>query len=293
MRNVVVMSGKGGTGKTTITATLASCADTPLVVADCDVDAANLHLLLRPENDREQRFMAGAVPSFDSRGCSLCGICVSACVYHAITLRHGQYQVDMASCEGCGVCANICQDHLITMTPRMTGYTYEGRSRFHQPMVHARLCIGQENSGKLVTRVRQLATETALATGIDTVLVDGPPGLGCPAIAAMTGADMLLFVAEAGAAGAHDLARLLDLRRRFGIPAACVINKADLDDVSRADIRTRCACEGIPVIAEFPWSPVFPESLRQGRTLAEIGDTGMENVFREMWTVLRKNGAVA
>jgi MinD superfamily P-loop ATPase len=293
MKQIVVMSGKGGTGKTTITAALASCADTPVVVADCDVDAANLHLLLRPEVEAEQRFMAGSLPAFDSRGCSLCGICMSACVYHAISLKHGQYQVDIAACEGCGVCAHICPDHLISMTPRMTGYTLEGRSRFNQPMVHAHLCIGQENSGKLVTRVRQIAVETARAEGIETILIDGPPGLGCPAIAAMSGADMLLLIAEAGAAGAHDVARLLDLRARFGMPAACVINKADLDDISRTDIRERCAREAIPVLAEFPWSPLFPESLRQGRTLTEIGDEGLLHILNGMWSILQNNGATS
>ncbi|HOJ04966.1 MAG TPA: 4Fe-4S binding protein [Bacteroidota bacterium] len=293
MKRIVVMSGKGGTGKTTFTAALAAIAPLPIVLADCDVDAANLHLLLRPVAAQQQRFLAGALPVFDSRSCSHCGMCASACVFEAITLRHGQYAVDAAACEGCGICARVCPDGCISMTQRLTGHTIEAVSRFGQPMVYAQLCVGQENSGKLVTRVRQLTDERARSEGVDFVLVDGPPGLGCPAIAAMSGVDALLLLAEAGAAGAHDLARMIELRARFGMPAACIVNKADLDAVSRAGILERCEREEIPVLAEFPWSPLFPESLRQGRTLTEMPEAPFRASLDFIWTSLLNHGVTS
>lgn len=291
MKEIVIMSGKGGTGKTTFTAALGQLAGDRAVVADCDVDAANLHLLLRPQQRSEQRFVGGMLPMIDARGCSLCGLCANACAWSAIQYRDGLFVVDHLSCEGCGICSHVCPEGRITMHPRVTGMSYVSESRFGQTMVHADLGIGQENSGKLVAQVKQQATTLAAEEHREFVLVDGPPGIGCPAISALSGATEVLLVTEATRAGQHDLGRMLELLRHFGLKASCIINKANLDDEVRDDIRRLCADADVPVLEEFAWSDVFPESLRQGRTLLEMGDESITNALRRVWEHYQRNGA--
>jgi len=286
MKEIAVVSGKGGTGKTTVTAALAQLAGADAVVADCDVDAANLHLLLRPEPLSEERFYGSSLPMFDARQCTLCGLCESACAWDALHIRNGQYEVDTAACEGCGVCAHVCPGGFITMTPRLTGHWYTSRSRFDQPMVQARLGTGQENSGKLVTRVRTEAVACADRFNAGWVLIDGPPGLGCPAIAAISGTIAVLLVTEATRAGVHDLARMITLVEHFRIPAYCVINKADCSQQARDDIRSHCSEHAIPVLAEFPFSSVFPASLHEGRTLLEMQDEGITAQMEHIWNAI-------
>lgn len=283
MKRIVVMSGKGGTGKTTITAALSHCAGTDAIIADCDVDASNLHLLLRPEIEKEERFAGGQLPMFDSRSCTLCGMCADACAWSAIVLRNGQYEVDASACEGCGVCAHVCPHGYITMTPRVTGMMYTSRSRFRQSMHHARLGIGQENSGKLVMNVASEAMASAERQRKEFMLIDGPPGIGCPAIAALTAASDVLIVTEATHSALHDLRRLIELITQLSLPAACIINKADLDRETANDIHRLCAERDIPVLAEFPWSEDFPESLRQGRTLLELGNPQLQERIETIW----------
>ncbi|MBR9978306.1 MAG: ATP-binding protein [Bacteroidetes bacterium] len=283
MRRIVVMSGKGGTGKTTITAALSHCAGTEAVIADCDVDASNLHLLLRPDVGKEERFMGGWLPMFDSRSCTLCGMCADACAWSAIILRNGQYEVDPGLCEGCGVCAHVCPDGYITMTPRVTGMLFASRSRFRQSMYHARLGIGQENSGKLVAKVASEAMAAAERERKEFLLIDGPPGIGCPAIAALTAATEVLIVTEATHSALHDLCRLIELIAQLSLPAACIINKADLDRETANDIHRLCAERCIPVLAAFPWSEDFPESLRQGRTLLELCNPQWQERIGTIW----------
>ncbi len=290
MKQIILLSGKGGTGKTTITAALGMLAGKDAVMADCDVDASNLHLLLRPKIRRETEFSGGRVPMFDTRACRQCGMCAAACVYDAIVMRNGQYEVDEAACEGCAVCSHVCPDGYITMMPRVTGRWFVSRSRFHQHMVHARLGIGQENSGKLVTQVRNQATEIAAKERVPYVIVDGPPGVGCPAIASVSGASEVLLVTEATRAGQHDLARLIELLEHFGLSGSCIINKADLDGGVSREIRRLCEDHHISVVAELPWSDVFPESLREARTLIEMEDIELTAQIEKIWKHLSTNG---
>ena len=290
MKQIILLSGKGGTGKTTITAALGMLAGKDAVMADCDVDASNLHLLLRPKTRKETAFSGGRVPMFDARACTQCGMCAAACVYDAIALRNGQYEVDEAACEGCAVCSHVCPDGYITMMPRVTGRCFVSRSRFQQHMVHARLGIGQENSGRLVTQVRTQATEIAANNHVPYVIVDGPPGVGCPAIASVSGASEVLLVTEATRAGCHDLARLIELLEHFGLPGVCIINKADLDARVSREIRRLCEDHHISVIAELPWSDVFPESLREARTLIEMQDAELTEQLEQIWKHLSTNG---
>jgi len=293
MKQIVVMSGKGGTGKTTITAALAMLAGTDAVVADCDVDASNLHLLLHPHVRKETEFSGSRLPMFDSRACTNCGLCATACVYDAIVLRNGQYQVDETACEGCAVCSHVCPFGYITMMPRITGRCFVSRSRFGQHMVHARLGVGQENSGKLVARVKTEAVETAVHDHVPFVLIDGPPGLGCPAIASVSGASEVLLVTEATRAGRHDLTRLIELLEHFALPASCVINKADLDRSEAGEIRRLCHDHDIPILAELPWTELFPSSLREGKTLIEMSDDAIRGQVRNIWESVSTNGVHA
>mgnify|MGYP001248744662 CR=1 FL=1 len=290
MKQIVVMSGKGGTGKTTITAALGQLAGDRAAIADCDVDASNLPMLLRPVVQSEERFRGGELPMFDSRGCSMCGLCASACAWDAIVIRNGRYSVDETACEGCGICSHVCPEDHITMLPRVTGVAYNSQTRFDQPMAHARLNIGQENSGKLVTKTKTVAVALAESEEKQWLIVDGPPGIGCPAIAALSGASVVLIVTEATRAGLHDLQRLVELLQKFAVPAVCLINKHDLDLGIRGDIRRSCETWGIPVIAELPWSDLFPESLRQGNTLIEMNDPDISTVLSNVWQYFTTQG---
>ncbi|MCB2203869.1 P-loop NTPase [bacterium] len=291
MKQIVIMSGKGGTGKTTISAALAQMAGSDVVVADCDVDAANLHLLLKPVEVETERFFGGSEPLVDTRGCSQCGMCVSACAWNAIRYDDHSVVIDPYACEGCGICSHVCMDGHISMHPRVTGTFSKARTRFGQLMSHANLFAGQENSGKLVAQVRKQAVSIAEEQGSDCVLIDGPPGIGCPAISAVSGATHVLVVTEATQAGVHDMTRLVALLERFELDMLCVINKTDLDPTTRNEIHALCRNRDIPVIAEFPWSDAFPEMLRQGKTLLESEDEEVINSIEEIWNHFETVGA--
>ena len=227
---------------------------------------------------------------FDSRSCSMCGLCSGACAWDAIVIRNGRYAVNESACEGCGICSHVCPEHHITMMPRVTGVAYNSRTRFDQQMAHARLYIGQEKSGKLVTRTKTNAAALAESEMKSWLLVDGPPGIGCPAIAALSGASVVLIVTESTQAGLHDLQRLVELLQKSASPAVCVINKCDLDDRIRTDIHRFCKTHGIPVLAELPWSDLFPESLREGKTLLEMADPGITAAIDSVWKYLTSKG---
>lgn len=232
MREIVVISGKGGTGKTSLTASFAVLADRP-VVADCDVDAADLHLVLSPTVVERHEFRSGHQAVIREAECLGCGICLDDCRFEAVR-RHvtagGRvtYSVDPTACEGCGVCVRFCPEHAIDFPERRSGEWMVSATRCG-PMVHARLATAAGNSGKLVSTVRQEARRIAGEKGRPLVLVDGPPGVGCPVIASVTGASLVLAVTEPTVSGEHDLERVLSLARHFDVPAAVCVNKWDLD----------------------------------------------------------------
>jgi MinD superfamily P-loop ATPase len=263
MKQLVIASGKGGTGKTTVAAVLARLAG-PAVTADCDVDAANLALLLSGEERVRRPFYAGLKAEVDPELCIACMLCISACRFGAITLGEGlTAEVDPISCEGCGVCRSLCPSEAVTLRSNLAG-SLMVRDTDTGPLVHARLGIAQDNSGKLVAEVREVARAEALAKGLELVLIDGPPGIGCPVHAAITGVDLLLAVTEPTPSGVHDLKRLLALAHGFRLPTAVLINKADLSESYAREVEGLALRGGASLLGRLPFEPQLPGLLAQG-----------------------------
>lgn len=264
MKEVVVISGKGGTGKTSITAALANLWDRP-VIADCDVDAADLHLLLDPDIKKRYPFISGIEPVLDKDICTECGQCREVCVYDAID---DGYSINRLNCEGCGVCFHFCPVQAIQLQDRECGEWYVSDTRFG-PMVHARLGIAEENSGKLVTLIRKKARSIAEVKQKDVVLIDGSPGIGCPVISSITGASLVVLVTEPTVSGIHDMKRVFGLAAHFKVPVLVVINKADLDLQMAQQIISSCRENKIKIAGQIPYDPVFTRAMVQGQTVFE------------------------
>jgi MinD superfamily P-loop ATPase len=277
MIELVVASGKGGTGKTSILASLAVLANR-VVVADCDVDAADLHLLLEPVIGQRTPFFAGHEATVIPGACTGCGLCVEPCRAGAIRLIDGRAKIDPFMCEGCGLCWQLCADQAIEFKPRFNGEWYVSDTRVG-PMVHARLEPGAESSGKLVTLVRNDARRLAAERGIGIVLVDGPPGVGCPVIATMGGASRLLAVAEPTPSGVHDLGRLLELADHFQVPSAIAINKWDLNPELTAAIEGLGERRHTPVVGRIPYDLAVTTAQVAGRTAVEVGGAGADAII--------------
>jgi MinD superfamily P-loop ATPase len=264
VKQLVVISGKGGTGKTSIVASLAflSACETPVATADCDVDAANLALLLPGEDVRTELFWSGRRARIDAGSCSLCGLCAEQCRAAAIRIEDFAV-VDPLACEGCGVCELVCPEEAVSFVDNQAGVWMERRTAFG-PLIHAALGIAQDNSGKLVAQVRQEARNVAERDDIDLILVDGPPGIGCPVHASLTGCDLALVVTEPTPSGEHDLERVLELLDHFRVSATVLINKHDLsaEFTTRIDALARRA--GVQVVGKLPFSPEVPRALARG-----------------------------
>jgi len=288
MKELVVLSGKGGTGKTSLVACLAALADGK-VLADCDVDAADLHLVLAPRVLHREVFRGGKQAYIAADRCAACGECAVYCRFDAVrfdgpaTEVVGKtYRVDPIACEGCGVCVHVCPAQAVELAPAASGEWYVSETR-HGPLVHARLGPAGENSGKLVTIVRNRAKAIAEARSLDLVIVDGAPGIGCPVIASMAGASMVLSVAEATLSGKHDLERLAGLAAHFKIPMLVCINKADLNAEVAAAIGEWCQRHKIQVVGSIPYDRRFTEAQVQGKSLVELGDGATARTVREVW----------
>jgi len=288
-----VVSGKGGTGKTSVVAALAVQAGR-LVIADCDVDASNLHLVLEPTVRQRHEFSGGKRARIVPELCSACGACEEVCRFDAVERRASgprgdelAYIIRPLSCQGCGVCAWACPTGAIAFEPMVNGEWYLSDSRVG-PMLHAHLEAGAENSGKLVTVIRQRARGLAGEEMVDLLLVDGPPGVGCPVIAALSGADAALIVAEPTAAGYHDFERIADLAAHFEIPAALCINKCDLDAEVARRLEATAAERQIPCLAHIRYDRAFGRAQRQRQTVVELEpQTGAAADLRELWQNLQ------
>jgi len=279
MKELVVLSGKGGTGKTSLMAALASM-DQNSVLCDADVDAADLHLLLAPDVQQQTDFMGGCIAEINVDKCTECGHCIELCRFDAIS---DDFVVDDISCEGCGVCVDLCPEQAIDFPIQKCGEWYISDTRFGA-MVHARLGIAEENSGKLVTLVRQEARKLAEERRLELILTDGPPGVGCPVIASVGGATALLVVTEPTVSGLHDMQRVLELAAHFKVPCLVCINKFDLNLDQTAAIEVLANERDIPVVGKIPFDPRFTESMVQGKTIFEYdqhSDLGI--TLKHLW----------
>jgi MinD superfamily P-loop ATPase len=287
VNQLTVLSGKGGTGKTSFTAALARLAPRALV-ADADVDAPNLHLLLRARRERHgsREFLGGHEVVLDDGPCTGCGECARVCRFGAVELVGSEPgrlpRFDPFACEGCGLCAHICPTRAITMRQRIAGTILVSDTEAG-PLVHARLRVGEANSGKLVSEVRRLAAEVARLEGRSLVLTDGPPGIGCPAIASLSGADAVLLVTEPTPAGLADLERVVQLAAHFRIPAAVVLNKADLWPPAEAEVRELCSAHEILFLGGVPYDPAFHAAARTGGTVVEAGGPWLVGRMLTLW----------
>jgi MinD superfamily P-loop ATPase len=277
IKQLAIVSGKGGTGKTTIAAAFASLAKNKVLV-DCDVDAADLYLLLRPKVLKQEKYFGGRSPRVDLDKCTQCGLCTEVCRFHAI--KNGV--VDYVSCEGCGFCSHVCPEDAITMEEAFSGDWFVSDTPYG-PFVHARLGIGEENSGKLVTVVRKKATEITKEKGLDLILIDGPPGIGCPVTASMTGVDLVLAVTEPTLSGIHDLERILKLAEHFKIPSAVCINKFDINLENTDRIAAYCEKNGSKIIGKIPYEPKVVEALVNRKTVMEYPCNEIQGIVRQMW----------
>jgi MinD superfamily P-loop ATPase len=287
MKQIVVISGKGGTGKTVMSACFASLARNA-VLADVDVDAANLHLLLRPEIQERHMFRSGRKARVDREKCTACGICLPLCRFNALLEDEGgKAVVESLSCEGCGLCHYICPEKAIEMEVQVAGEWYISMTKYG-PFVHARLGVAEENSGKLVTEVRKKAREIAEREGRDLVIMDGAPGIGCPVIASLTGTDLALIVTEPTPSGRHDMERIAALARHFNIRAACCLNKFDLNPENSEQIESWCVEQSIPVVGKIAFDTAVPESVVRGLPYVEYTSNSSTDDIRRMWSSLLK-----
>jgi MinD superfamily P-loop ATPase len=285
MNELVVISGKGGTGKTSLVASMAALAR-ETVLADCDVDAADLHLVLAPEVRHRETFTSGREAVIRQDDCTRCGACLADCRFDAIvrtgTEAEPVFRVDPAACEGCGVCVRFCPAGAIGFPECACGEWFVSESR-HGPLVHARLAIGAENSGKLVTLVRQQARRLAEERGWTRLLVDGPPGIGCPTIAAVTGASFVVVATEPTLSGRHDFERVVGLVRHFEVPAAVCLNKWDLNPGLAADIEERARALGLDVLPRVRYDRAVTQAQVQGKAVVELDGSAAARDVRTVW----------
>lgn len=282
MKEILVISGKGGTGKTSLTACFAQLSSNA-VFCDCDVDASNLPLLLAPETQETYSFSAGWEPQLDLQKCTHCGTCRDVCRFHGISWScEGGPELIPGLCEGCGVCSDHCRSHAIAMRQRLCGGWHQSVTS-RGLLFHAELNPGEENSGKLITELRRAARTAAEHQNADWLISDGPPGIGCPVISSMSGADLVLLVTEPTPSGLHDLRRVAKLARQFEIPVQVVINKWDLNPALSEEIAQVCRDECLMELGRIPYDPRFPGLLRDGKTILSIPDSASALEITTIW----------
>jgi MinD superfamily P-loop ATPase len=282
MKQLVIISGKGGTGKTVVSASFAALSQNT-VMADCDVDASNLHLLLHPEIQETHSFYGGKKARLLPDECTCCGECLEVCRFDAIhRTDEGQIAIDPLSCEGCAACAYTCPVEAITMQDSLSGHWYVSQTSYG-PFVHARLGVGAENSGKLVTEVRKAAKKIAEEEDSDVVIIDGPPGIGCPVIASLTGADQALIVTEPSPSGIHDMKRIHQLTNHFNIFACCCVNKFDINLKNTSEIETWCQRNSVPLIGKIPYDEAVIDSVTQGLPHVQFVKNGAAREIKALW----------
>ena len=288
MKEIVVISGKGGTGKTSITASFAVLGGRDVVIADCDVDAADMHILLQPENAKSEDFYSGELAVINQNICTQCGKCFDVCRFDAIDVTKGIHTVNELSCEGCGYCARVCPVDAITNIPLNVGKWHIANTRFNQPFVHAKLGIGADNSGKLVAHVKNIAKEIADEYERPYVLVDGSPGVGCRVVSSLSGANFVVLVTEPTVSGLHDLKRVYELVKKFHIKAGCIINKSDLNSDKINEIMEFLKDEDIVHLANLPYDENFTKAMTDCKTVVELNDNKLKDILTQTWNKIKE-----
>jgi len=279
MKELVIISGKGGTGKTSLVAAFASLAE-KMLLCDADVDAADLHLLLAPKVQQQDDFVGGKMASIDPDRCTQCGYCRELCHFDAIS---EDFVVDPISCEGCGVCFDLCPEMAIDFSDVTNGEMFISKTRFG-PMIHARLGIAEENSGKLVSQIRKKAAALLEKTSLELIIIDGPPGIGCPVIASISGTTCVLIVAEASISGLHDMKRVADLAAHFKIPTMVCINKFDLNPIFTKAIEKIAEEKEITVVGRIPFDPIFTNAMIAAKNIFEYAPSSKTCLLvKEIW----------
>ena len=291
MKEIIVISGKGGTGKTSIVASLAALAGN-IVLADCDVDAADLHLLLQPDVREKHNFSGGKLAFIVREKCIGCGKCAEVCNFSAVALNgpandvvEKTYAIDPISCEGCGVCVHFCPANAIEFEDAVNGQWFVSNTRFG-PMVHAKLGPAQENSGKLVSLIRKQAKQIANEQRKDFIIVDGSPGIGCPVIASITAADMVLVVTEPTVSAQHDLERVIELTGHFKIPTVVCINKYDINRKMAQEIERKMKNTNIAVIGQIPYDISVTKAQIAGKSIIEYSNNGLSDQIKSLWQAI-------
>ena len=286
MKQIVIISGKGGTGKTILTAALAFLAEKK-VLADCDVDAANLYLMVHPVIKETHTFTGGEKAIYNEKKCTYCGVCVSLCRFGAVhSSDEGTISIDPFSCEGCRVCALSCPSQAIEMKPVVCGEWYVSQTKYG-PFVHARLNPGEENSGKLVSVVRKKAKEIAGSNNMDWVFIDGPPGIGCPVIASLSGVDLAVAVTEPTLSAVHDMERVIETSKHFKVKTACIINKYDINKQNTQGIMNWCHNNNVEFLGKISYSEDAIKAVTQGIPIPELPESRLAKEIYEIWLNLK------
>jgi MinD superfamily P-loop ATPase len=282
MTQIAVISGKGGTGKSSISAAFATL-NGHVVLADCDVDAANLYLLFNPTHEEEIVYIAGHKAVVNHDLCTGCGICESYCRFDAISVIGGRVVISSITCDGCFLCSRICPENAIKMVQSDKSRMYSGSFR-NGKMVYGRLAPGEENSGKLVNMVREKAKETAAKNGLDTIILDGPPGIGCPVISTITGVDKVVIVTEPTISGLHDMQRTIEIVQKFSLPAFVIINKYDLNPSMGKQIEEWCNQNEIEIAGKLPFDRQMTEAMVQSKSITEFNpDLDISKKIEIIW----------
>jgi MinD superfamily P-loop ATPase len=288
MKEIVIISGKGGTGKSSIAASLAVLGGKEILIADCDVDAADLHLLLEPDFARKEDFYSGQLATIDEDNCIQCGKCEEVCRFNAISMVDGKYMIDPVNCEGCGYCARVCPSEAIINYPSKAGQWFVSTIKTGSSMVHAKLGIGSDNSGKLVARVKNEARNLAKDHNIPFIVIDGAPGIGCPVISSLTGADFVIFVTEPTVSGIHDLKRVYELSKTFRLKTGCIINKWDINPEITAEIEAFIRHENMLHIANLPYDETITKAMTERKTIVEYPDGGIKENLIKSWEKIKQ-----
>lgn len=281
MNEILVISGKGGTGKTSLTAAFAHLANNH-VICDLDVDAPDMHLILKPENTKSIEFISGHEAVINSDKCDACGKCLEMCQYGAVNENNDIFSIDPLKCEGCKVCVEFCPKDAIDFPDRKCGHWYSSDTRFG-PMIHAQLFPGEENSGLLVSLLRKKAKELAEKKGLDLILSDGTPGIGCPVIASLSGVTLAVIVTEPTPSGRHDMERVAELCGHFNVPAGIIINKYDLNAKETAAIEAYSTEKGFTLFGNLPHDPIITRAMINAQAITEYGDNDFAKQLTVIW----------